>query len=417
MWAKIPTATASIACAACIAAASVAVPMMTSTTDYGLAKTIAAEVNLTAINFGDLAWLDALPPYQALLGGDLNALGELALTDAIPAYLNLLAGDSEAQLAALDKLELLNAVPAYLALAGGDLEAGFGGLALTDAIPSYLALADGDLNALGDLALTDAVPSYLALASGEGTVGDLRPLESVNGVYSFSQFPEQGFEAFVPVEADEDNGIEANPGYAALSGVSSWQNFFATGDISSETGLGRIDAFSALPAFNAPEEVPTSGARMATAAAPEETEAPAEESQTEATPLSQVKTAITSALPKQQAKVTTKAELPAAGAVEALTPQAPEAAPEPELKESKSTSSTKTAKPAKEAEEGTSAGGSYSGVFKPKKEEILFGSGNGNSADNGIRGWGEGLKKLGIGGGDAGSSEGGDAGSGDGGSE
>ncbi|MDV3128951.1 hypothetical protein M1247_28875 [Mycobacterium sp. 21AC1] len=418
MWAKIPSATASIACAACITAAAVAVPVVKSTTDYGLAKTIAAEVNLTAINFGALDWLNAIPQYQAILGGTpeekLAALGELELTSAIPAYAALL---SDGDLSALEDVDLLSAVPAYA------------------------KLLDGDLSGLGDLDSTSAIPSYIALASGEGTVENLIPLESVNGLYSFSKFPEEGFEAFVPTEDEEGN--VTNPGYAALSGVSSWQKF-AAGDVGA---LGGIDAFSAIPNYLTladPEATPGAKADairgldsvsaipeylglptaaeakaaagtntlVAKTAAPEETEAPAEEPTTPTTPLGQVKSTLQSAL-GPQGSVTPKVSLPAAGAVEALTPKAPEAAPEP--KESKSTSSTKTAKPAEETEKGTSAGGSYSGVFKPKKEEILFGSGKGNGADNGIRGWGEGLKKLGIGGGDdAGSADGGDSG-GDGG--
>lgn len=74
----------------------------------------------------------------------------------------------------------------------------------------------------------NAIPTYAKIADGTATVDDLRGLESVNATYAFSKFPEQGFEAFVPVEDDpttEEDIDETNPGTPPLA-VSSWQNFF-----------------------------------------------------------------------------------------------------------------------------------------------------------------------------------------------
>ncbi|WP_458319481.1 hypothetical protein [Mycolicibacterium brisbanense] len=69
---------------------------------------------------------------------------------------------------------------------------------------------------------------------------DLTQLSWLNGIPPWEQFLSTGdLSAFVP--------SLTNPGYAALSALASYQNFFATGDVTQATGLGGIAAFSALP--------------------------------------------------------------------------------------------------------------------------------------------------------------------------
>ncbi len=385
MWAKIPAATASIACAACIAAASVAIPAMQSS--EGLAKTISSEVNLSAINFGALDWLSAIPAYQEYL--TTFNLEAFRVTDDHPG------------------LDLLSALPLYEDLFSDDPAVRDAALADLDLVSGVPALLSGDL---GSLDSVSAVPTYLTLLSGEGTVDDVKGLESVNATYAFNEFINSGgdFEAFVPTE-NPDGSVD-NPGYAALSGVSSWQKFFSSGD---PGDLGGIDAFSAIPEYQTlassdatvgeradalrnldavsaipeylglptAEEEADAAPLAAKVAAPEETATTEEEPQT-TTPLKQLSQTITQSLPQ--------ANIEAPAAPEVKTPELPKlSAPTITKKETASTEEKETSK----------GGGSYSGSFKPEPI-VLFGSGKGNGADNGIRGWGEGLKKLGIGGGD-----------------
>jgi hypothetical protein len=215
-----------------------------------------------------------------------------------------------------------------------------------------------------------------------------------------------------------------NPGYAALSGAYDWQQFLQTGDVTqlkdiaafsaipnwqsflttgdlSATGLGGIAAFSALPAF---------GLTSLPAAAPLTTttkQAAPLTTTTTQTPL--VKSVET---PEVQTKTieTPKVSNPITTALSNVTPpsfnsgkqDAPEQAPvtpdAPSLPTSNDKSSLPTGKP---------SNGSYSGVFKPNNgSPILFGTGGGGSADNGIRGWDKvvsGIKGA-LGGGDSSSS-------------
>ncbi|BDY26713.1 hypothetical protein [Mycolicibacterium mageritense] len=384
MWAKIPAATASIACAACIAAASVAIPAVKSS--ESLAKTIAAEVNLSAINFENLDWLSAIPAYQSLLGGDLDALGDLDSLNGIPGYLALLGGD-------FSQLSSVDGVTAWEDFFNGgglhsfttieddpttpnvdETQAGYAALNGTEAWQNFLESGGTDFSAdgLGGIDAFSAIPAYATLLDSEASQEDKdKALESLDLVSA------------IPSIRDGDlSGLDS------LNAIPAYQTAF---DSSKSPGtradaLRSLDLISAIPEYlglpTAKEEAEeeADAAPLAAKVAAPETTATEDEPQT-TTPLKQLSQTITQSLPQ--------ANIEAPAAPEVKTPELPKlSAPTISKKE--------TVTEEKEASKG---GGSYSGSFKPEPI-VLFGSGKGNGADNGIRGWGEGLKKLGIGGGD-----------------
>jgi hypothetical protein len=361
VWSKVPSAATAIACAACIAAAA-AVPGAEMEAAH-IATTVAGDVQLSAIDLSQLAGLNAIPLYQALLSGDLAT--------------------------ALDPtngLSSLNAIPGYLALLNGD-PSGLANIAAFSAIPSFLS---------GDFTSQDAfnaIPIYQQLATGNTT--NLYQLSSVNALVPFSKVSSEGLQAFVPGNATGGDGT-TNPGYAALSGLyyyqqaittgditnlsgidafsalPNWKNFLSSGDISS-TGLGGIDAFSALAAIT-PTPTPLA-AKQETATTDTQTPLaktlvnPAPETGTPETP-----------------KVPTLVK-----ALSAVTPPSSPDSGTPPVTEQQSVTPDASSLPTvndKSAPTGKPSNGSYSGVFKPNNNStILFGSGGGSSADNGIRGW------------------------------
>lgn len=383
MWAKIPAATASIACAACIAAASVAVPVMQSS--EGLVKTISSEVNLSAINFGALDWLSAIPQYEALITGDteaqLAARGELDLLSGIPGYLALLGGD-------FSGLSSVDGVTAWVDFvqSGGDLhsfttvednpdtpedetQAGYAALNGTEAWQNFLTTGDLSADGLGGIDAFSAIPAYATLLDSEATQDEKDDaLESLDLVSA------------IPSIRDGDlSGLDS------LNAIPAYQTAFDSSKSTAERAdaLRSLDLISAIPEYlglPTVEEEADAAPLVAKVAAPEETQTTTEEEPQTATPLKQLSQTITQSLPQ-------------------VNVQAPAAPAAEEPKASTSTSSTKTKQAAEEPTGTTKGGGSYSGSFKPEPI-VLFGSGKGNGADNGIRGWGEGLKKLGIGGGD-----------------
>jgi hypothetical protein len=380
-----------LACAACIAAAA-AIPGAETEAAH-IENSIAGDVQLSAIDLSQLSWLNGIPAWQTFLStGDLSAF--------VP------AADGSGGYAAL------SALASYQSLfTTGDLSS-LGGIAAFSALPNLLS---GDFTSQ---AAFDAIPVYEKIASGTATVDDLAPLSSVNALVAFSRVPSEGLKAFMP------DATTGNPGYAALSGAYDWQQFLQTGDVTqlkdiaafsaipnwqsflttgdlSATGLGGIAAFSALPAF---------GLTSLPAAAPLTTttkQAAPLTTTTTQTPL--VKSVET---PEVQTKTieTPKVSNPITTALSNVTPpsfnsgkqDAPEQAPvtpdAPSLPTSNDKSSLPTGKP---------SNGSYSGVFKPNNgSPILFGTGGGGSADNGIRGWDKvvsGIKGA-LGGGDSSSS-------------
>lgn len=428
-WTKIPAAAASIACAACIAAAA-AVPGAEMQAAH-LAKTVGGDVQFTAL--------------EDVLGNFLDASLQLDSLNGIAPLLNFaFPGDGDPLSAFVPGI--VPGWPGYAALSalwfyqntftGSTTYAGIEGISAFSGIPGYL-------NALG---------------------GDFSGVSVFDGITSFQNLSEQGLHAFVPVDDDPDTEDvnEFQAGYAALSGLYFYKNFVTNNFDTSADGLGGIDAFSALPLYkdlvsgdeetrdkalrgldsvSAVPEYKTLLSRDATVgqradalrsldafsaipvylglptAEEEEAAAPTAFAKTDIQPASE-KTEVTSSsetgsaeqskspkLATALSSVTPPAAGPSDAGVPAGAPAAPEAASAPAATDKSSGSS------------GKQSNGSYSGVFKPNNPVVLFGTGKGGGADNGIRGWDKvangirgalGLPKDNSGSSDGGSSSGGE---------
>jgi hypothetical protein len=366
-WAKAPVALGTLACAACLAVATT-LPV-TAPVAEKLVKPVQTGVNLAAINFAGLDWLSAIPAIQALIeNGDTSGLDSL---NGIAAFLNL--GDQ-----GLSAFEESADSPGYAALSGlNSLTTGnFAGI---DAFSALGATGPGDLASL------DAIPAFEAFAADGNT------------------------DAFVP---DSDG----NGGYAALSGLSSYRDA-AGGNL---LALGGIDAFSALPLYATIADAnATDGERAdairglaAFSAIPEYLGLPTAAEEAEAKENADAKAAASKLL-KQQEPQLLKQQAPVVqqdedqtqvqvegNSIQQLAAVAPPADPAPAADPG-----PQTGKPSNNKQGEVRNGLS----FKPEGNGIpLFGSGRGSAADNGIRGWGDGLKKLGLNGGpDAGAAAGG----------
>ncbi|ART72005.1 hypothetical protein BTO20_28730 [Mycobacterium dioxanotrophicus] len=388
-----------------------------------LAKTVSGDVQFTAL--------------EDVLTDILNATLQLDSVNGIAPLLSFATGGGGDPLYAFVPTDdwpgyaALSALWNYQNLLGGDLGYdGLSGIAAFDAIPIYLSGPDAILTYS---AAVNGIPGY-ANALG----GDFSGVSVFDGVTSFQNFPDQGLHAFVPVseeEATDDNPAQA--GYAALSGlywyqqfaqsgdvsqlanidafsaIPNWKSFLSSGDISSE-GLGGIDAFSAIPVFkaalepNEPEpvaitelndaaETPNSVSKKLTVSESDG----AEPSGTATAPkLSNPVAALSSVTPASSQA--SEAGIPA---VAPAAPAAPEASSVPAATDKSSGAS------------GKQSNGSYSGVFKPNNPVVLFGTGKGGGADNGIRGWDKvangirgalGMPKDSSGSGDSDSSSGGE---------
>ncbi|OBC09269.1 hypothetical protein A5784_00865 [Mycobacterium sp. 852013-50091_SCH5140682] len=365
-----------------------------------VANAFNGDVRLSALT--DLDWLSGIPALQNFLAtGDLHSFVPVANDPEDPTNPN------QAGYAALSALWFYQNF-----FSTGDITnaSGLGGIDAFSAVPNLLA---GDFT---KQAAFDAIPVYQKIASGTATVDDLAPLSSVNALVAFSRVPSEGLQAFVP------DATTGNPGYAALSGayawqqflqtgdvtklagidafsaIPNWQSFLTSGDISVKTGLGGIAAFSAVPVI---ADAVTNATPFAATQNTTKQEAP----QT-LTPTTLSKTVDTQAPEGQTPKVTN----PITTALSNVTPpsfntgkqDAPEQAPVTPDTPSLPTSNDKSTLPT-----GKPSNGSYSGVFKPNNgSPILFGTGGGGSADNGIRGWDKvvsGIKGA-LGGGDSSSS-------------
>ncbi|OBC09270.1 hypothetical protein A5784_00870 [Mycobacterium sp. 852013-50091_SCH5140682] len=418
-WTKIPAAAASIACAACIAAAT-AVPGAEMQAAH-LAKAVSGDVRLSA-DFLQLTQLDSLNGIPALL--------EFLVTQDPWAFVPVSDDPTTPDVdESWPGYAALSALWNYQNLLGGDLGYdGLSGIAAFDAIPIYLSGPDAILTYS---AAVNGIPGYVNALGG-----DFTGVSVFDGITSFQNFPTQGLDAFVPVEDDPTTPDvnESQAGYAALSGLASyrdfiesggdvtklagidafsaipnWKNFIESGgqDVSSD-GLGGIDAFSAIPVYKA----------ALTTDPPEETADVAGETddQGAAAKVALNKNVVTEKSDIEPNKVPTLSNPvaamsnvtpPAAESVEAGAPAAAPAAPE--------AASAPAAADTSSGSSGKQSNGSYSGVFKPNNPVVLFGTGKGGGADNGIRGWDKvangirgalGLPKDNSGSGDSGSSSG-----------
>jgi hypothetical protein len=404
-----------MACAACLAAAAVTLPAVEKA-GSDLAKTADVNVQL-AVDLSQLAAFDAIPAYIALLTGTpaemADALNSLDLINGIPALqalgmgnLDLLFGDdtnagydalsaldiffgdgangdggvfSDGNFDGLSNYDALSALPVFFGtngvFTGGGIDALAGYDALS-AIPPYIKLAGGDITATGDLASLSAVDTFF----GDGPIG-ADGVTPIGGVFTGG-----GIDALAP-------GPDGNGGYAALSALPVFfgpdtsgnapfgKGVFAGGGIGALTNYA---ALSAIPVYlNTPQTLAVvnpaqqqAGPQARIAQDPGPTTPT-----TGSDPTTGTDPVKTFSLPKLQAL--------APPPPEALTPPAP-----PKVD------------PA--ANPGDNSGPQLnvsraSEKFEPTKLDgtpFLFGSGT-PGADNGIRGWGDMLKKAGIGGGDA----------------
>lgn len=420
-WTKIPAAAASIACAACIAAAT-AVPGAEMQAAH-LAKAVSGDVRLSA-DFLQLTQLDSLNGIPALL--------EFLVTQDPWAFVPISDNPTTPDVdESWPGYAALSALWNYQNLLGGDLGYdGLSGIAAFDAIPIYLSGPDAILTYS---AAVNGIPGYVNALGG-----DFTGVSVFDGITSFQNFPTQGLDAFVPVEDDPTTPDvnESQAGYAALSGLASyrdfiknrdlnalagidafsaipnWRNFLSSGDISSD-GLGGIDAFSAIPVYKA----------ALTTDPAEETEDPADGT---GDPGASAKVALNKNVVTEKSDIEpnkvpnlgnpvaalSNVTPPAAESVEAGGPAAAPAAPA-----APAAASAPAATDTSSGSSGKQSNGSYSGVFKPNNPVVLFGTGKGGGADNGIRGWDKvangirgalGLPKDNSGSSDSGSSSGGE---------
>ena len=360
MWAKISNSTTKMACVACIAVAAT-LPAAGSSAEK-LSQD--AAIKLAADPVTQLDAFSGIPNYLAFLTtGDINKQG---------------SGESDAfsslSATALTDIDVVSAIPVLQQVLGGNIGAlagplgdGVGGYAALSAVP---ALLQGNVTAL------DAFSAVPDLLSGNITALD------------------------------------------AFSAVPNLISFATTGDLSRATGLSGIDAFSALPVYNAllqgdigalaPDSAGVGGIAgfsaipgflgiPATDPAPDfpSTSAPlAAQSNSTLTTLSEGSGGTGSG---GAAKLTGGGSNPIKTFVanlpkpQVFTPPAdPKVDPAQSDPPASSDNKKLTITP-------------YSEKFAPKgigDNPLLFGSGNGG-ADNGMPGWQNALKGAGIGGGDA----------------
>lgn len=416
-WTKIPAAAASIACAACIAAAA-AVPGAEMQAAH-LAKTVNGDVQFVALEdvltdvLNATLQLDSLNGIAPLLnfavggGGDpLNAFvpaddwpGYAALS-ALWNYQNFLLGGGDLGYEGLGGIAAFDALPLWLS---GDLSYPLTYVAAVNGIPAYAEyLETFNLEAfrqtdthLGLDALS-ALPLYEDLFSEDETVRDdaLSNLASVSAIPAYKTLVSSG-----ATEAERDDALRS---LDSVSAVPEYKTLLSRDATVAERAdaLRSLDAFSAIPVYlNLPTVPEEETADLTTLA------------KTEVTPSSEKGSAEQAKLPKLIAEVSSVTAPPAeasdAGtpAVAPAAPAAPEAPTTPAASDKSSGSS------------GRQSNGSYSGVFKPNNPVVLFGTGKGGGADSGIRGWGKvangirgalGLPKDNSGSSDSGSSSGGE---------
>lgn len=235
-WAKAPVAIGAATFAASLAIAGTLTSSIPAAQDA--ARQLEAKLKLTAIT--DIAAFDAIPIYQAILealangdvDGAIDLLADLDSLSAVPVYRDiaalLAAGDLEGAIDALADLDSTSAVPVYkdiaAALANGDLEGAIdllAGLDSTSAVPVYkdiaVALSEGDfdgaIDQLGNLDSTSAIPVYRDIITAP-TLQDAAiatgGLDSVSAIDTFVGDGPLGADNTTPVGAVfGDGGIDA----------------------------------------------------------------------------------------------------------------------------------------------------------------------------------------------------------------
>jgi hypothetical protein len=413
-WAKAPMAIGSVACAACLAVAGTMTSSIPAAQQAAERMERAAQLRLAAIT--DVDAFSGIPAILDLLGGNIDTLladDSNAGWDVLSAV-DVFFGDGAngdggvftgGGVDALAGYDALSAIPVFVGtdgvFTGGGVDALSGYDALS-AIPVFVG-TDGVLTGGG----VSALQNYAALSAANTFFGE-GSLNQDGTTHTGGVFTGGGINALAP-------GSDGNGGYAALSALP----VFAGTDDNAPFGLGvftgggvgalkNYDALSAIPAYlNATQGTSTTPPTPFIAAAP----------QTQAGPEVQtnLKTQVTNPQDQgqdQQTPVTdNKPKFQKLAAVAPVVNPAPSAPPADDPAPADPPANNSGAKDSKKTS------GSYSGSFKPgTKAPLIFGfGGNGSAADNGIRGWGDMLKKAGLNGGDAGSSSAGAGGAGAGG--
>lgn len=311
-----------------------------------IANTVQRGLHLTALS--DIAAFSAL---------GASSLTDLAAFDGIPALQQFLQDGNVADFVPAD-----DGSGGYAALSG--LNAYIGDGSITD-IAAFSALGSG----IESTDAFNAIPVFQQLAAATNTQEAATALGGYAATSAANTFFGSGSNEFNdPTDPTKVTGTTG--GVFTGGGV----NALAPGS----DGSGGYAALSALPVFvgtdpNAPfgQGVFTGGGVDA---------------------LSNY--AALSAIPAYVDAASSATSSTAATPTQKLAASAPA---DPAPADSTSTTQTKS---------NNKAGQSYAGVFKPTTIE-LFGSGGGkNSSDNGIRGWGDMLKKAGLNGGDSSSASG-----------
>jgi hypothetical protein len=347
-WTRTPVAAGSFMCVACLAVAA-ALPAAAPVAEQAT-KTVNAAVRL-AVDFSQIAGFSAIPIIQqALSDGDLSELLALGPVDGIPALAQFASDGNLADFVP----DPTDGSGGYAALSGLNSYA-------TGNLPGIAGFSALGAKSLGDIAAFSAIPVFagtdgVLTGGGVNALGGYAALSAIDTFVGDNNgdggvFTGGGINALAP-DAD------GNGGYAALSALPVFAGTDATGTgtgVLNGGGVGALSgyaALSAIPAYLAP-----------TPAAPTET------TKTDSSALTATHTLVAASTPPADPPATT-----------------PKVA---------------TKQPTQ----------SYSASFAPK-QVVLFGSGGGkNASDNGIRGWGSMLKKIGIGASGSGGTSAGSAGS------
>jgi hypothetical protein len=291
-------------------------------------------------------------PTQAAVNLAVN-WGNLANFDAIPLYLALIGGTDEERTEALAGIDSISGLAAFLALANG------GGV---ESFDDYDALSGLSSIVTGNIGGIDAFSALNATGPGD--------LDSVNGIPSFLAFAESG-----DLHSFDQN--DKQPGYAALSALGTYQDI-AGGNLST---VGNLDSLSAVPVFVGTDPDTGEGTGLfnggglgalrgydALSAIPEYLGIPEPEEEEGPPPGDQNPPALlrTTSLAASE-EVTTPADT-----------GTPDVKSGSNNKQNVKRDSVKVS---------------------PVGLPVLFGSGKGGAADNGIAGWGAALKSIGLNGG------------------
>ena len=399
-----------MACAACIVAAatlpwagSAAEKLATedmrlaAITDIDAFSGIPYYIDILSGAFGTgaagLDSINGIPPLLAFLGGDIDALADYDALSAVPVFFGTNGVFNGGGVDALANYDALSAVPSYVALAqassADDVIDALGGIDAFSALPVFrdigAAAAAGNFastcttnmgvvqctssvaSALGDYAALSAVDTFF----GDGPIG-ADGVTPIGGVFTGG-----GIDALAP-DAD------GNGGYAALSALPVFfgpdtsgnapfgPGVFAGGGIDA---LANYDALSAIPAYLNPAPTTTAATTFA-----------APEAKVAEDPAPTAKTTFVAAIPKPKE----------------FTPPAPRVftppAPPQEKPKVEPAAAVDPDDGGQNLQNVTRDSENFSTRKKLGDDPFLFGSGN-KGPDNGIRGWGDMLKKAGIGGG------------------